>query len=109
MQEGRHDLGRNIFHGHKGEINRADLDGTEDQLSALSLVLNLTVLWNTVYLDRALDALRAQNYLVRDEDAARLAAFVRHHVRLEGHYSFHLSDLGEGRRPLRDPDGVDED
>jgi hypothetical protein len=28
---------------------------------------------------------------------------------MEGHYSFHLPDLGSGHRPLRDPDAPDED
>lgn len=109
LQEGRHDLGRTIFHGRKGEITRTYLDGMEDQLSALGLILNCVVLWNSVYLDRALSELRAQGYPVRDEDAARLSAFIRKHIRLEGHYSFHLPELGEGHRPLRDPDAPDED
>ncbi|NKY53917.1 Tn3 family transposase [Nocardia vermiculata] len=109
LQEGRHDLGRTVFHGKKGEITRAYLDGMEDQLSALGLILNCIVLWNSVYLDRALDELRAQDYPVRDADAARLSAFIRKHIRLEGHYSFHLPDLGDRHRPLRDPDAPDED
>jgi hypothetical protein len=52
---------------------------------------------------------RALGYPVRDEDAARLSPFIRKHVRMEGHYSFHLPDLGSGHRPLRDPDAPDED
>ncbi|ORI20697.1 Tn3 family transposase [Rhodococcus sp. 1168] len=107
--EGRHDLGRTIFHGHKGEITRAYLDGMEDQLSALGLILNCVVLWNTVYLDRALDELRAQDYPVHDEDATRLSAFMRRHIRLAGHYSFQLPELTGGHRPLRDPDAADDD
>ncbi|WP_227833878.1 Tn3 family transposase [Nocardia macrotermitis] len=108
LQEGRHDLGRAIFHGRKGEITRGYLDGMENQLSALGLILNIVVLWNSVYSDRALAALREQDYPVRDEDAARLSAFGRKHIRLEGHYSFHLPELG-GHRPLRDPDTPEDD
>jgi TnpA family transposase len=44
----------------------------EDQLGALGLVLNCVTLWNTIYLDHALAALREQGYPVRDVDAARL-------------------------------------
>ncbi|MEG8184602.1 transposase [Nocardia terpenica] len=106
LQEGRHDLGRTVFHGHKGEIT---LDGMENQLSALGLILNCVVLWNSVYLGRALDEVSAQNYPVRDEDAARLSAFLRKHIRLDGHYSFALPDLGGGHRPLREPDAPNED
>ncbi|MFQ6330791.1 Tn3 family transposase [Nocardia sp. CWNU-33] len=39
----RHDLGRRIFHGKKGEITRNYYEGMEDQLSALGLVLNCVV------------------------------------------------------------------
>ena len=49
----------------------------EDKLSALGLVLNCVVLWNTVYMDRALDQLRAQDHPVLDADVARLSAFIR--------------------------------
>lgn len=69
----------------------------------LGLVLNCTVLWNTFYTDRALEQLRAQGYPVRDEDAQRLSAFIRTHIGIDGHYAFHLPDLGGGHRPLRDP------
>lgn len=73
------------------------------KLSVLGLVLNCTVLWNTFYTDRALEQLRAQGYPVRDEDAQRLSAFIRTHIGIDGHYAFHLPDLGGGHRPLRDP------
>ncbi|MFE7718191.1 Tn3 family transposase [Nocardia rhizosphaerihabitans] len=56
--EGRLGLGHNIFHGRKDETTRAHLDGIENQLSAFGLILNCVVLWNSVYLDRALDAPR---------------------------------------------------
>jgi len=46
--------------------------GQEDQLGALGLVLNVIVLWNTIYMDAALSQLRTENYSVRDEDVARL-------------------------------------
>ena len=54
--------------------------------------------------------LRAGGYEVRDEDAARLSPFGRHHVNLLGRYSFLLTaELGDGLRPLRDPDAADTD
>ncbi|MGW0002745.1 Tn3 family transposase [Nocardia grenadensis] len=39
---------------------RTYYEGMEDQLSALGLVLNCTVLWHTFYTNRALEQLRAQ-------------------------------------------------
>jgi hypothetical protein len=76
----------------------------EDQLGALGLVLNCVTLWNTLYLDHALDVLRGQGYPVLDADAARLSAYQYRHINVHGHYSFALPDLGGARRPLRAPD-----
>jgi TnpA family transposase len=47
--EGRHDLAREVFHGHRGELRQRYREGQEDQLGALGLVVNILVLWNTVY------------------------------------------------------------
>jgi TnpA family transposase len=104
LQEGRHSLGRHVFHGRKGELYRAYHAGMGDQLGALGLSLNCVTLWNTLYLDHALATLRAQGYPVLDADAARLSVYQWRHINVHGHYSFALPDLGGGRRPLRDPD-----
>lgn len=106
LTEGRHDLARNVYHGKKGEVHQAYYQGMEDQLNSLGLVLNCVVLWNTVYLDHAVTMLREQGYPVLDDDVARLSAFIRAHLGLDGHYSFVLPDLGGRPRPLRDPDAV---
>jgi hypothetical protein len=42
----------------------------EDQLGALGLVLNVLVLWMTLYMDRALAQLRAQGAILDDQDVA---------------------------------------
>ncbi len=109
LQEGRHGLGRHLFHGRKGELHRAYHAGMEDQLGALGLVLNCVTLWNTLYLDHALSALRAQGYPVTEADAARLSAYQYRHINVHGHYSFAPPDLGGNRRPLRDPDAPGEE
>ena len=49
--------------------------------------------WNTVYLDHAVTILREQGYPVLDDDVARLSAFIRTYLGLDGHYSFVLPDL----------------
>ena len=49
---------RNIFHGERGELRQAYSEGQEDQLGALGLVLNIIVLWNTIYMDAAIQQLR---------------------------------------------------
>ncbi|MEH0973849.1 Tn3 family transposase [Micromonospora sp. CPCC 205546] len=108
LQEGRHSVGRHVFHGRKGELHQAYHAGMEDQLGALGLVLNCITLWNTLYLNHALDALRSQEYPVLEADAVRLSAYQYKHINVHGHYSFALPDLDGARRPLRDPDAFEE-
>jgi TnpA family transposase len=107
LQEGRHSLGRTVFHGNKGELYQRYHAGMEDQLGALGLVLNCIVLWNTVYMNAALDQLRADGHPVLGEDVARLSAFRRRHLRVHGDYSFLLPDLAGALRQLRDPNSPD--
>jgi hypothetical protein len=90
LQEGRHALARKICHGRKGELYHRYERGLENQLGALGLVLNCVVLWTTVYLDAAVRYLKAQGYLVLDEDMARLSPFVNRHLGVHGTYSFVL-------------------
>lgn len=92
-----------------GELRQRYYEGMEDQLGALGLVLNAIVLFNTRYLDAAISQLRAEGYEVRDEDAARLSPFVRHHINMLGRYSFLVPELAGGLRSLRDPSDPDED
>ncbi|GGV00538.1 transposase [Streptomyces albospinus] len=109
LQEGRHALARKIFHGRAGQLYQNYQDGMEDQIGALGLVLNALVLVNPRYMDAAVTQLRADGFDVRDQDVARLAPFVRHHVNLLGRYSFQLPELPGGLRPLRDPDAADQE
>jgi len=34
---------------------------------------------------------------------------MRRHINVHGHYSFHLPELGGGRRALRNPDAPDDE
>ena len=110
--EGRHRLARMIFHGKRGELRQRYREGQEDQLGSLGLVTNIVVLWNTIYMDAALDRLRAEEYDVRLEDVARLSPLGHNHVNMLGRYAFTLPDtVARGElRPLRDPHtaGIDD-
>ncbi|WP_404804791.1 Tn3 family transposase [Microbispora sitophila] len=108
LQEGRHALARKIFHGKNGQLYQSYHEGMEDLVGALDLVLNAVVLSNTRYMDAALAQLQAEGFDVRDEGAARLSPFVRHHINMLGRYSFPLPELPGGLRPLCKPDAGDE-
>ncbi|SRY39332.1 putative transposase [Escherichia coli] len=91
--ESRHAVARAICHGQKGEIRKRYTDGQEDQLGTLGLVTNAVVLWNTIYMQAALDHLRAQGETLNDEDIARLSPLCHGHINMLGHYSFTLAEL----------------
>lgn len=108
--EGRHDLAREVFHGRRGELRQRYREGQEDQLGALGLVVNVLVLWNTVYMQAALDQLRTEGYEVKQEDVVRLSPLGFGHFNFLGHYSFNLSEsVAKGHlRPLIDPNKVNQ-
>ena len=104
--EGRHSLARDVFHGKRGELRQRYREGQEDQLGALGLVVNIIVLWNTIYIDAAIAQLRQEGYPVRDEDVARLSLFIhQRHNNLLNRYPFIVPvavTRGE-QRSLRNP------
>ena len=109
--EGRHQLARIVFHGKRGELRQRYREGQEDQLGALGLVVNVIVLWNTIYMDAALSQLRAEGGDVRKEDVARLSPLGFDHINMLGRYAFTLPDtVARGElRPLRDPKIADDE
>ncbi len=111
VQESRHRLARTNCHGGRDQIRQAYREDQEDQLAALGLVLNAVVLWNTRYLDAAVAQLRAEGHAIKDEDVARLSPLKDRHINFLGRYLFNIkaSGPGQGLRPLRDPDAVEDD
>ena len=73
--------------------------------------MNVIVLWNTIYMDAALNQLRAESFDVREEDVARLSPLGFEHINMLGRYAFTLPDaVARGElRPLRDPAATNSD
>ena len=109
--EDRHKLAHAVFHGKRGELRQRYREGQEDQPGALRLVVNIIVLWNTIYIDAAVQQLRAEVFPVKAEDIARLSPLVFDHISLLGRYSFSLPDaVQRGQlRPLRNPSEATEE
>jgi len=90
--EGRHAVARSVCHGQRGEIRKKYQQGQEDQLSALGLVTNAIILWNTLYIESALDKLRSEGIEILPEDVARLSPLQYKHINMLGKYAFILSE-----------------
>ncbi len=106
--EGRHSLAKAICYGQRGEIRKRYREGQEDQLGVLGLVLNAVVLWNTIYMQSALDHLQG-SIEIKEGDEARLSPLGYKHLNVLGHYSFTLAEqVKQGHlRPLNQPSDED--
>ena len=76
FRSGRHSVARVVFSGKRGELRQRYRDGQEDQLGALGLVVNMIVLWNTIYMEAVLEQFRKEGYPVNEEDKARLSPLI---------------------------------
>jgi TnpA family transposase len=104
--ESRHGVARAIFHGQRSEVRQRYREGQEDQLGALGLVVNVVVLWNTLYMDAAVAQLRRRGVETKPEDVARLSPLGHENINFLGRYSFALPEsVARGElRPLSDPE-----
>jgi TnpA family transposase len=103
--ESRQSLARNVFHGRRGELRQRYREGQEDQLGTLGLVVNVIILWNTIYIDAILNQLKQEGYEIQDADLVRLSPLIHDHINMLGRYSFVVSEsVAKGElRPLRNP------
>jgi TnpA family transposase len=108
--ESRHSLARALFYGRRGEIRQRYREGQEEQLGTLGLMVNVLVLWNTYYMDAAINQLLKEVWDIKNEDKARLSPLSHAHINMLGRYQFNLpEELKDGAlRPLRDVEASDE-
>ena len=100
--EARNALARTVFFHRLGEIRDRSYENQRYRASGLNLVIAAITLWNTVYLERAVAALRERGSV--DESLLRhLAPLGWNHIGLTGDYSWHANKrvAKGGFRPLR--------
>ncbi|MBG9615455.1 transposase, partial [Bacillus cereus] len=85
--EARHSLARAVFYGKRGELRQPYREGQEDQLGALGLVVNTIVVWNTRYIEAALQVLRNRGHMINNDDISRLSPLGHKHINIVGRYS----------------------
>jgi len=101
--EQRHQLARKVFHGRRGQLWQKYQDGQEDQLGTLGPVVNIIVLWNTLYMNKIIDRLQNNGRELNIEHLRRLTPLSFDRIRMTGRYDFTLKAKPEagGLRPLR--------
>ncbi|ALB10477.1 hypothetical protein AQ949_02890 [Burkholderia pseudomallei] len=93
---------RAVFFYRLGEIRDRSYENQRYRASGLKLVVAAITLWNTVYLERSIAALRQQRE-IDDSLISRIAPVGWNHINLTGDYVWHANKrVAKGRfRPLR--------
>lgn len=101
--EARNSLARAVFFYRLGEIRDRSYDNQRYRASGLNLVVAAITLWNTVYLERAIAALRKRGEDIDDRLMPHVAPIGWNHIILTGDYVWHANKrVTKGRfRPLR--------
>ena len=96
-------LRRAVFFNRLGEIRDRSYENQRHRASGLNLLVAALILWNTTYLQRAVDHLRDQRQHPAPGDLAHLSPLGWEHINLTGDYHWETSPtLGPDQfRPLR--------
>jgi hypothetical protein len=100
-----HSMARAIFFGRQGRFTDRGYKAQLNRASALSLVLNAIVVWNTRYFEQVQTALAKQGDPSAESVRKHLSAIQWEHIHLVGTYHFTDVKLEGEFRPLREYQG----
>src|SRR5580693_2184795 len=84
-------LRRAVFFNRLGEIRDRSYENQRHRASGLNLLVAAIILWNTTYLQRAVDHLRIQGHHPASGDLAHLSPLGWEHINLTGDYRWDTS------------------
>ncbi len=101
--EARNALARALFMGRLGELRDRTRENQSHRASGLNLLTAAIVLWNTVYLSKAVEQLTAEGKTPPDELLRHVSPLPWEHIILTGEYSWKSTAVTsmQNLRPLR--------
>jgi TnpA family transposase len=101
--EAKNALARAVFFNRLGEMRDRSFENQRYRASGLTLVVAAIILWNTVYLSRAIDGFKARGLPVDDNLLEHLSPLGWAHINLTGDYVWRQNRRVESGkfRPLR--------
>lgn len=99
--EALHALRRDVFIANEGKIRHRTHEDQLNQAACLNLVVNAITIWNTVYMQAAIEQLKSEGYEVKDEDIKELSPARSEHINMYGKYYFNVEE-GLKRKELRE-------
>jgi len=100
--EASNSLRRAVFFHRQGEIRDRTFENQSFRASGLSLITAAIVHWNTVYLERAVQHIRAHGGSVPDDLLPHVAPLGWEHIALTGDYVWAEEETASAFRPLND-------
>jgi 5-carboxymethyl-2-hydroxymuconate isomerase len=92
-----------VFFHRLGEIRDRAFENQQYRAAGLNLVVAAITLWNTVYLARAVEQLRANGEIISDLLLSHIAPLGWEHITFNGDYVWPTEPLQQEFRPLRNP------
>ena len=82
--EARNALARAVFFNRQGELRNRTFENQRYRASGLNLVVLAIILWNTIYLERAINALRQHEIVFPDALLTHVSPIGWEHINLTG-------------------------
>ncbi len=98
--ESIHDLRRFLFFANEGKIKKSQLEDQANQASALTLVTNAVIIWNTRYIQAIIEQLEKEGYTFDSNDLLHISPCRFDHINKYGKYFFNV-DRELNRKQLR--------
>jgi len=101
--EAKNAIARAVFFNRQGDLRDRSFENQRYRASGLTLIVAAIILWNTVYLDRAIAALREHGIQIDNESLRHLSPVGWEHLNLTGDYTWQTTRrLAQGKfRALR--------
>jgi TnpA family transposase len=88
--EQKHNLSRAVYFYRRGMVQERNFEEMTHRASGLNLVVAAIVLWNTVYLQKAIERLEEHNAPIPEQYLPHLSPMLWDHILLTGEYQWRL-------------------
>jgi TnpA family transposase len=93
--EGRHALTKRLFFGNDGVFRTGEAAELMNKVSALSVLSNAVLIWNTTRMSEIVAALETTGQKVPVDDLARISPMLSARLLVSGRYNFDLASPPE--------------
>lgn len=91
--EAIHSLRSHIFFANQGKVKGKPDEQLKNQVGCLNLVSNIIIVWNTIYIEKAVEQLRKEGHTINDEDLMHIWPTRHRHINVYGRYIFDIDAI----------------